>query len=454
MRLKIIYPTHKGNPKAMGATVPYVLPYLAAITPKGIDVELVNMLRERIDYNDAPDIAAISVKTPMADESYMIADKFREKGAKVVLGGHHTSAMPIEAAGHADAVFIGEAEETWPRFLKDLKEGRAKRFYVAGPYYDTKGLPKEDVYIAMARPDLSKGAPFARRDLLKSRYLFDSIVSTRGCPYACKFCGTTGFYGNKVRHRPVDDVVDELKTMGRFWFLGDDDIFNDLDYRHELYSKIAEKKGFNRWHGAGTLSIGYDKDGDKVLKKAAESGLFAVFVGIESVNELTLKETGVTSKLRQQTENIDFERIKSAIKKIQSYGILVIGFFVLGFDTDTVDTFDKTLAFCDETGVIPIPFLLVPLPGTVLWDEYKDRLYHSSSWENWDACHSLYKHPSIGQKEMEGLLYKLRKSAYTYNRIMKRLGPGSLGTMIAGLSMQMGLKNTFEADWRRVRGSE
>ena len=129
-------------------------------------------------------------------------------------------------------------------------------------------------------------------------------------------------------------------------------------------------------------------------------------------------------------------------------------FFVLGFDTDTEDTFDKTLAFCDETGVIPIPFLLVPLPGTGLWDEYKGRLYHSNSWENWDACHSLYKHPKIGQKEMEGLLYKLRKSAYTYNRIMKRSRPGSLGTMIAGLSMQMGLRNTFEADWRRVRGRE
>ena len=83
MRLKIIYPTHKGNPKAMGATVPYVLPYLAAITPKGIDVELVNMLRERIDYNDVPDIAAISVKTPMADESYMIADRFRKRAQRL-----------------------------------------------------------------------------------------------------------------------------------------------------------------------------------------------------------------------------------------------------------------------------------------------------------------------------------------------------------------------------------
>ena len=138
-------------------------PYLAAITPKGIDVRTGKYAPEEIDYNNMPDIAAISVKTPMANESYMIADGFREKGAKVVLGGHHVSAMPIEAAGHADAVFIGEAEETWPRFLNDLQERKAKRFYVAGSYHDTKDLPEKETFIATKRPELSSGVPFARR---------------------------------------------------------------------------------------------------------------------------------------------------------------------------------------------------------------------------------------------------------------------------------------------------
>lgn len=448
MKIKIVFPKKDGDPGAMGVTMPYVLPHLAALTPAHHKVELVNLFREKLDLADRPDLVAISVMTPMAVNAYALADEYRAKGIPVILGGHHASAMPHEAKGHADAVVIGEAEETWPEVIKDFERGGLKEFYTAGPVADGEELPEDETFKVIGRPSLDS-IPLPRRDLLKHRYLFDSIVTTRGCQYMCRFCGTSRFYGGTVRHRPVESVVEEVGQMGRFFLMADDDIFGDLPYRLSLYEKMDGMKRFMRWHGAGSLAVASSKDGDDVLRLSARSGLNQVFVGLESAEPETLRSARITPKLKQ-TQDIDFGKTVEAIKKIKSYGILVAGFFVLGFDTDTKASFEKTLDLCDMLGVIPIPFLLMPLPGTPLWDDYKERLLPGITWNRWDAVHAVFDHPNIGVKEREELLYRLRRSSYTAGRIFKRLKGYSPGAAMFSLPMQYGIRRSFESDWRRV----
>ena len=185
------------------------------------------------------------------------------------------------------------------------------------------------------------------------------------------------------------------------------------------------------------------------MKLSARSGLNMVFVGLESVEPETLKSVKITPKLRHGQE-VDFRRTAEAVRRIKAHGIMVAGFFVLGFDTDTRETFDRTLEFCDSIGVVQIPFLLMPLPGTPLWEDYEGRLLPGVGWDRWDAVHAIYEHPAIGVKEREELLYRLRRTSYTAGRILRRLKGLTPGTAFFSLMMQLGLKRSIESDWKRV----
>jgi radical SAM superfamily enzyme YgiQ (UPF0313 family) len=350
---------------------------------------------------------------------------------------------------HADAVVVGEAEDTWPKLVADAEAARLKEYYVAGPLYDDAEYPAESTYHHPDRPSLD-GMPPPRRDLLRGRYFFDSIVTTRGCPYQCRFCGTSRFYGGTVRHRPVDEVADEIRCMGRQFMMMDDDIFGDIPYRAALYGKMSGMNRYMRWHGAGSLAIVADPNGNDALRLAARSGLNLVFVGLESAEDVTLSEQRITPKLRQGKQ-LNVGRIKAAIDVIKSHGIMVAGFFVIGFDTDTRETFDKTLAMCDATGVVPIPFLLMPLPGTPMWDDYEGRFLPGLTWDKWDAVHAVFDHPAIGPREREEMLYRLRRTSYTLGRIMKRLRGLPVGRAMFSFMMQMGLRRSFEYDFNRVK---
>ena len=435
----------------MGMTMPYVLPHLAALSPPWHKIELVNLFKQKEDYGGIlPDLAGISVMTPMADEAYRIADEYRKRGVKVVIGGHHASALPHEAKSHADAVAVGEAEDTWKHILDDAEGNALKDFYIGGPLFDEDDFNGFSVYRSPERPVLA-GFPLPRRELFKDRYFFDCIITTRGCPYRCKFCGTSRFYGGLIRHRPVEEVTAEIKQMGRFFLMADDDIFGDIQYRLELYSRMSGLKRFMRWHGAGAVSAVLERGGEEMVKLAAKSGLDTVFTGLESAEGDTLDALEINAKLRRR-EKGDLERIATAVKKIQSMGIMVFGFFVLGFDTDDEKSFEKTLEFCDRLNVPPIPFLLMPLPGTPLWDEMSGRISPGQGWGKWDGVHALCDHPALSPGRREELLYKLRIGAYTFRRIIRRLNGFSPVAAMNGLMMQAGIRRSFISDWKRTNG--
>ncbi|MHB8174188.1 MAG: B12-binding domain-containing radical SAM protein, partial [Nitrospirota bacterium] len=313
MKISLIFPKKDGDPGAMGMTMPYVLPHLAALSQPWHEIELINLFKQKEDYGGRlPDLVGISVMTPMAQEAYRVADEYRKRGVKVVIGGHHASAMPHEAKRHSDAVAIGEAEDTWKIILDDAEIDSLKDFYIGGPLYSEGHFSGSSVYHSPDRPSLA-GLPLPRRDLLKGRYFFDCVITTRGCPYRCKFCGTSRFYGGAIRHRPVEEVTDEIKQMGRFFLMADDDIFGDVQYRLDLYSKMNGLRRFMRWHGAGAVSAVLERSGEEMIKLAAKSGLDTVFTGLESAEGDTLDALEINAKLRRQ-ERGSLEKITQAVK--------------------------------------------------------------------------------------------------------------------------------------------
>ena len=179
---------------------PYLsLPVLAALTPEDVDVTLADENVEEIDYGDLPDLAAVSILTPLANRGYAIADSFRARSIPVVMGGFHATWMAQEAARHADAVVQGEAEEVWPRLIEDFKKGSLKKFYRADGHPPLLHLP------------------VPRRNLLrKSAYFFTNTMQiSRGCPFQCAFCSVTAFYGHTQRFRPLPEVQTEIEFLLR-----------------------------------------------------------------------------------------------------------------------------------------------------------------------------------------------------------------------------------------------
>lgn len=284
------------------------------------------------------DLVGISVDSKTAYRAYQIADAYRAKGVSVVMGGIHATALPDEALLHANAVVIGEAEEVWPRLLEDFKAGHL------APRYQS------------VWPDLG-GRPHPRRDLFKSKkYIPFQVVQTmRGCPYPCEFCSVSTANGQTLRFRPADEVVDELKGLGKLVMFADDNVLIHPRYSSELFTRMADLG--KHWIGQCSLAA---VSQIKNVELMAKSGCKGLFIGFESVDEATLVHTG-----KRQNRP---ERYREIVATLQSYGISTWGSFVFGFDTDDSEVFDRTVEFGIEAQLTMALFaILTPYPGTRLY---------------------------------------------------------------------------------------
>ncbi|HEY7392690.1 MAG TPA: radical SAM protein, partial [Bryobacteraceae bacterium] len=233
------------------------------------------------------------------------------------------------------------------------------------------------------RPSLDKPA-MLRRDLLpRERYRMDSIFTTRGCPNHCRFCPVTDIFGGRVRHRPIDHVVAEVCTLGPHYYNFDDSVFGhpqivdrpeENQYYLDLYGELARLRPKRHWTGAGGLSAVDYKDGRRILELAAESGLCSIAAGLESISAQGQKQSGAWRKLHYMSPGaFDRGRMKQNIRAIQRLGIEVRGFFVIGWDGDTAETYRRTLDFCGECDVTPFIFTLTPMPGSQIYREYREQ---------------------------------------------------------------------------------
>ena len=344
MKLELIAPAiNENRRKHRKALVPPLgLAEVAALTPADVEVSLTDEKVTVVDFQKETDLVGITALTMTAQRAYEIADAFRARGVKVVLGGIHPSVLPEEASQHADAVVIGEAEDIWPNLIADFKANKLQK-----------------IYRQHERPSMIN-LPFPRRDLFsKGAYLFrNTIFTTRGCPYSCSFCTVTSFFGHTYRCRPVEEVVKEIETLDKkklVVFL-DDNIVGNPKFAKELFRALVPFK--IKWVSQCSVTIARD---DELLKLAADSGCIDLWVGFESLSPTNLSAVGKRINAADEYESV--------IRKIHSYGIGIHGFFVFGFDEDDADSFKRTVRFAQRMRLETAQFnLLTPYPGTGLYE--------------------------------------------------------------------------------------
>lgn len=468
MKITLIFPARELEvTRASISVMPPSLTLLAALTPEEHEVRLVDMFcGDRVDYEEDADLVGISVRTPLATVAYEIAEKFLEKGKRVVLGGPHIFAKPEEAKARATSVAIGEAEELWPVMLEDAQRDGLRDFYVCGRY--PVGELGGTVYHEKQRPTL-EGLPMMRRDLLpRDRYFMDSVFTTRGCPNHCRFCPVTDIFGAKIRHRPIDEVVAEVSTLGKRYFNVDDSVFGhpqrtdrpeENRYYLDLYEELAGLRPRRLWTGAGGVSAVNYRDGRRILELAAESGLSAVAAGLESISGEGQKQSGAWRKLHYRSaDSFDIRQMKDNVKTIQSLGIQVLGFFVIGWDEDTPDTYRRTLDFCDECNIIPFIFTLTPMPGSQIYREYLERglIYTDRPWDHYGG-HVVYRHPNMSEREMLEANAEVMTEGYTMGRIWMRTlsalwNRPSVDVATTSFFTQLGLRKAYRQWYGQVLG--
>ncbi len=312
---------------------PLGLATLAAYLDPSLDITLQDEHVEPLDLDDEPDLVVIQVYITNAYRAYRIADHYRRKGAHVALGGLHVTSLPEEAAPHADTIFLGPGEDTFPQFLRDLAAGTPKR------RYQSSLRTIEDI-------------PPIRRDLIqRSRYLVpNSIVVSRGCPHHCTFCYKDAFFegGRSFYTQRVDDALAEIARLpGRHLYFLDDHLLGNRRFSRELFTGM---RGMNRvFQGAATVDSILRDD---TIELAARAGLRSLFVGFETLSTSGLQGAGKKQNLpfgsrtgatRQSARSGQAALYRQAINRLDDLGIMINGSFVFGLDGDEPDVFKRTV---------------------------------------------------------------------------------------------------------------
>lgn len=346
---------------------PLGLATLAAYLSPDDEAVIVDEHVAPLHLNDAPDLVVIQVYITNAYRAYRIADHYRSRGAFVCLGGLHVTSLPDEAAPHADAIFLGPGEQTFPQFLADLRAGNPQR-----------------VYRSTAGRTLARVPPL-RRDLIeRRRYLVpNSIVVTRGCPMHCDFCYKDAFFqeGRSFYTQRVDDALAEISRLpGRHLYFLDDHLLGDRRFAEALFAGMS---GMRRvFQGAATVDSILRGD---LIERAAEAGLRSIFVGFETLDENNLRRSN-----KRQNLGRDY---KAVTDRLHSLGIMINGSFVFGMDDDDQDVFQRTVDWAIEHGITTATFhIQTPYPGTELFARMKrENRIVTRNWQLYDTRHVVYR---------------------------------------------------------------
>jgi len=400
MRVKLILPGLVSRRSPFWSAIKYSLwPPLGLATLAGYlreddDVVLQDENVETLDLEDQPDLVGIQAYVSSARRAYEIGDHYRSRGVHVALGGVHVTSLPEEAGGHADTVFLGPGEDTWPAFLQDFREGRPGRVYQSA----TRTL---------------LGQPPVRRDLIK-RHLYlapNSLVVSRGCPHRCDFCSNSSFFrgGKSFYTQTVDQALAEVERLpGRHLYFLDDHIFGNKPFARLLFDGL---RGMGRiWQGAGTVESALDPD---LLTQAAESGLRSLLVGLETLNASNLRHLHKVQNL-----NRDYD---TAIRNLHEAGVLINATFVFGMDDDDTSVFDRTVDWAIERGIATATFhILTPYPGTPLYREMEGagRIV-TRDWSLYDTCHVVFRPARMSADELQAGYVRACETFYRWGSIFQ-----------------------------------
>ncbi len=433
-RVLLVFPREKGVQFSNETRYPFPilgLTLLAAFFPKEYDVRIVNEAIEEIDFDGPVDLVGITGLTCVIRRAYEVADRFRERGVKVVLGGVHPSLLPDEAKEHADSVFIGEAEGLLAGLIRDFEAGDLKPFYKNRDWSDLKEMP------------------VPRRDLLPARHrpFFKTIETTRGCPNRCEFCSVPVINGKRYRTRPLEEIDRELSSVlekeGEYLFIADDNVTAREDYALGLFDVF--KRHRVNWMGFATIQIAKN---ERLLRKAQESGCISLFIGFESLDQGSLN--GVSKRF------VPAKELSHLVKTIQDHRIGIHGSFIFGFDEDDPTVFRKTVDFVQRTHIeLPNFSILTPFPGTPLRKklEGEGRII-DNDWSHYDMSHVVFKPRRMTLRELqEGYLWA-QKFTCAPRSILKRLIRGPRNHFFYFLISNFVLRGTQMRVIKRIKQNE
>ncbi len=373
---------------------PLGLATLAAYLAPDDQITLVDEHVEKLRLDDSPDLVVIQIYVTSANRSYQIAEHYRRQGAFVALGGLHVTSLPGEAEQHADAIFLGPGEDTFPQFLRDLRAGKPAKRY-------------------QSRLRTLLGTPPIRRDLIK-RHLYlvpNSIVVSRGCPHVCDFCYKEAFFqgGKSFYTQAVDDALREIERLpGRHLYFLDDHLFGNPRFAASLFDGMC---GMGRlWQAAGTVNSVLIPG---LVEKAVACGLRSLFVGFETTNLTNLRE-----QRKFQNLNRDYGQ---AVRRMHDHGVMINGSFVFGMDHDDSTVFERTVEWAIEQGIETATFhILTPYPGTALHSrmQTQGRILHSN-WDLYDTRHCVHRPAAMTGEQLEAGYWRAYKDFYRWSSIFR-----------------------------------
>lgn len=404
---------------------PLGLATLAAYLDPGLEISLQDEHVEKLDLDDRPDLVIIQVYITNAYRAYRIADRYRARGCYVALGGLHVTSLPDEAAPHADSLFLGPGEHTFPEFLKDLAAGTPRRRY-GSAVRTLKALPP------------------IRRDLIdRRRYLVpNSIVVSRGCPHHCAFCYKDGFFagGRSFYTQRVNDALAEIDRLpGRHLYFLDDHLFGDPRFARELFRGM---KGMGRvFQGAATVDSILRDD---LVEEAASAGLRSLFVGFETLSGSALEGAGKSQNVGRSYSEV--------VRRLDSLGIMINGSFVFGLDGDDGDVFPRTVDWAIRSGLTTATFhILTPYPGTALFaDMAAQNRIETRNWDLYDTRHVVYRPSRLSPEELQRGYDWAYEAFYRWGSIGKAASAhASVKHRLKHFFYSAGWKK-FERAWDRV----
>jgi len=371
---------------------PLSLPTVAALTPSHYNIRIIDEEIEPIDFSLQPDIVGITALGNTVKRGYEIGEKFRKKGATVVMGGPQVSFNVDESLQYADSIVIGEAEGVWQQCLNDFENGKVKPSYKRDAPCDYKNIP------------------FPRWDLINTEKIMAMPVQvSRGCPYQCEFCVVRNMLGRQHRYRDIDNVIEEIKGLPkRQLTFADDNLTANKKYAHELMDKLRPLKV--SWMCQASLDVCEDSE---LLAKMARAGCTSILLGIESLDEAALKEAG---KYQNQVE-----KFEGGIKTIHDHGIHVIGSFIVGFDTDHLGAFDRIFDFTMKNGITMISFnILTAYPGTDLYERMKKDGRINNVDTDMLGIYPTMQYNHISQTEMFTRFFEMNEQMFSHEVILQK----------------------------------
>lgn len=383
---------------APDAMKPLIFSIIKPLTPAFAEITFYDEMIEKLPHNIDAHVIAMTVDTFSAQRAYELAKIYKKQGKLIIMGGFHPTMLPDECLNFADSVIVGEAEDTWSKAILDIQNNALQKKYISENNCDLSSV-KYDYSVFEGKKYNPVGL----------------VQFSRGCKFSCDFCSINGFYKGKIRTRPIENVVEDIKNIKeKYIFFIDDNLFSHETEAIKLFKAMKSLK--KKWVCQISIDIGENKELLEIMKK---SGCLMVLIGFESLNTGNLKQMGKSANIK----NIDYNRV---IKNIYDAGIMIYGTFVIGYDYDDKDSANELAEFAIKSSFAIANFNpLMAMPGTKLYDRLKEenRLSLNDWWtnENFRYGDAMLSPRGMTEKELQKGCMNSRFLFSSYKSIFRRL---------------------------------